>query len=129
MILLLSQIANIISLSRVAEKAEMWIVSRKRLREYGETAKGQNAQESLDAWYLVVKDASWVNFSDVKETYSKASLVGNCVVFNILNNKYRLITRILYGSHKVFILKVMTHAEYDDQSKWQEECGCHHPPD
>jgi len=27
----------------------------------------------------------------------------------------------------VFILKVMTHREYDD-GKWKEECGCHEPP-
>jgi hypothetical protein len=38
-------------------------------------------------------------------------------------NEYRLITRPLYASQKVFILKVMTHAEYD-KNKWQKECGC-----
>ena len=28
---------------------------------------------------------------------------------------------------KVFILKVMSHAEYD-QDKWKQECGCYEPP-
>jgi hypothetical protein len=37
------------------------------------------------------------------------------------------VTRVLYPSQKVFILKVMTHAEYDED-KWKEECGCFQPP-
>jgi mRNA interferase HigB len=58
--------------------------------------------------------------------FQHASLVGNCVVFNIGGNNYRLVTRPLYASQKVFVLKVMTHAEYDD-NKWQETCGCFAP--
>jgi mRNA interferase HigB len=63
----------------------------------------------------------------VKAEFGTASLVGNCVVFNIGGNKYRMITRILYPSQKVFVLKVMTHAEYDD-GRWREDCGCFEPP-
>lgn len=48
-------------------------------------------------------------------------------MFNIGGNKYRLVTRILYPSQKVFVLKVMTHEEYDED-KWKEECGCYEPP-
>jgi hypothetical protein len=29
-------------------------------------------------------------------------------------------------SHKVFVPKVVTHAEYD-QDKWKEKCGCFEP--
>jgi mRNA interferase HigB len=63
----------------------------------------------------------------VKADFGKASLDGNCVVFNIGGNKYRLVTRILYSSQKVFVLKVMTHEEYDED-KWKDECGCHDEP-
>jgi len=63
----------------------------------------------------------------LKADFGTASLVGSCVVFNIGGNQYRLATRILYPSQKVFILKVMTHGEYD-QDKWKEECGCFQPP-
>lgn len=34
---------------------------------------------------------------------------------------------IPYPSQKVFILKMMTHAEYDED-KWKEACGCFEPP-
>jgi mRNA interferase HigB len=42
-------------------------------------------------------------------------------------NKYRLISRIRYATQKVFVLKAMTHGEYDD-GKWKGECGCFEPP-
>jgi len=48
-------------------------------------------------------------------------------VFNIGGNKYRLIGRIRYAIRKVFVLKVMTHGEYDED-KWKGECGCFEPP-
>ena len=66
---------------------------------------------------------SWRAWSDVKASFGNASSVGNCVVFNIKGNDYRLITRILYVSQKVFVLKVMTHKEYDT-NRWKDECGC-----
>lgn len=62
----------------------------------------------------------------MKAEFGSASPVGNCVVFNIRGNKYRLVTRILYPSEKVFILKCMTHAEYDED-KWKADCGCFEP--
>ena len=49
------------------------------------------------------------------------------MVFNIGGNKYRLATRILYPSQKIFILKCMTHAEYDED-EWKSDCGCFEPP-
>ena len=64
---------------------------------------------------------------DVKADIATASRVGNCTVFDVGGNKYRLVTRILYQSQKVFILRVMTHKQYDDK-RWQEECGCFQPP-
>jgi mRNA interferase HigB len=63
----------------------------------------------------------------VKADFATASQVGNCAVFNIGGNKYRLVTRILYPSQKVFVLKVMTHVEYD-KDQWKEDCGCYTPP-
>jgi mRNA interferase HigB len=87
-----------------------------------ETAKGP-----LTAWHSHVSHCDWTNWAEVRSEYATADLVGSGVVFNIGGNKYRLVTRILYVCHKVFVLKVMTHAEYDKQ-KWVDECGCYAPP-
>ena len=80
---------------------------------------------SLLAWYQRVNNRStdWKHWGEVKRDYASASAVGNCIVFNIAGNKYRLVARVLYPSHKVFVLRVMTHAEYDDDS-WKTDCGC-----
>lgn len=107
----------------------MRVISKTRLKAFW-TAPGRNdAEGPLRAWYTHVSNrtVSWRSWSDVKAEFGTASLVGNCVVFNIGGNKYRLVTRVLYPSQKVFVLKVMTHAEYDND-KWKHECGCFAPP-
>ena len=107
----------------------MRVISKTRLRAFWESAERSDAEGPLRGWHTHVSNqtVSWHSWADVKAAFGSASLVGNCVVFNIGGNKYRLITRILYPSQKVFILKVMTHAEYDD-NKWQVQCGCFDPP-
>ena len=104
----------------------MRIISKARLKKFWESPNRRDAEGPLRAWYTHVKSrtVAWKSWSDVKADFGSASLVGNGVVFDVGGNKYRLITRILYRSQKVFILKVMTHKDYD-KNKWQEECGCH----
>jgi mRNA interferase HigB len=106
----------------------MRVISKARLREFWETPGNEDAEGPLRAWYTHVnsKTVSWHSWADVKAALGSASLVGNCVVFNIGGNKYRLVTRILYRSQKVFILRVMTHREYDE-GQWKDECGCYQP--
>ena len=107
----------------------MRIVSKSRLRQFWETPGREDAEGPLRAWHAHVgsRAAAWRSPNDVKASIATASLVGNCVVFNVGGNKYRLVTRVLYPSRKVFVLKVMTHQEYDDGA-WTTECGCHSPP-
>lgn len=107
----------------------MRVISIARLRAFWEDVERKDAEGPLRAWHTHVSNrlVSWTSWGDVKADYGKASLVGNCVVFNIGGNKYRLVTRILYPSQKIFILKVMTHAEYDDD-KWKNQCGCFDQP-
>jgi len=107
----------------------MRVISKSRLRLFWALSKGRDAEGPLRAWYTHVNSRSveWQDWGDVKADFGNASIVGNCVVFNIGGNKFRLVTRILYASQKVFILKVMTHREYDE-NKWQAECGCSESP-
>lgn len=107
----------------------MRVISKARLKSFWETPEYRDAEGALRSWYTHVnhRTVTWHSWGDVKADFGNASLVGSCVVFNIGGNKYRLATRILYPSQKVFVLKVMTHEEYD-QDKWKEECGCFQPP-
>jgi mRNA interferase HigB len=107
----------------------MRVISKARLKEFWETRGHGEAEGPLRAWYthLNSKRVSWRTWGDVKASFASASIVGDCAVFNIGGNKYRVITRIRYATQKAFVLKVMTHTEYDDD-KWKEECGCFEPP-
>lgn len=107
----------------------MRIISRKRLREFWESQKGDSgtAEHYLAAWYKVVQNAEWAHFGALRQTFNSADQVGNCVVFDVGNNRFRVIGRVNYEAAILYILKVMDHREYDRQT-WAEECGCHEPP-
>ena len=104
----------------------MVVIALSRLRQFW--AAHPDAETSLRAWHKVTTAADWANFAGVRATFGNASAVGSCTVFNVAGNKYRLATRVRYPTRTVYVLRVMTHAEYDAQEQWQEACGCHKPP-
>lgn len=57
----------------------------------------------------------------VRKDYSSVDRVGDCYVFDIGGNNFRLIAKILREC--VYIRRIMTHAVYDEQ-KWVTECNC-----
>src|ERR1043166_3116494 len=107
----------------------MRVISKARLKRFWQTPGFEDAEAPLRAWYTHVasKDVCWHAWGHLKAEFGTASAVGNCVVFDIGGNKYRLIPRPLFPSQKVFVLRVMTHAEYD-RNQWQAECGCYAAP-
>jgi mRNA interferase HigB len=60
----------------------------------------------------------WQDLADVRKTFATADAVERWTVFNIKGNKYRLITEINYRFRRVYIRRVLTHAE-DDREKWK----------
>ena len=90
----------------------MRIIARKTLREFWRCHP--DAEQPLLAWYREVKQADWDTPASLKEVYASASIVGgNRAVFNIKGNNYRLVVKINYRYHVVYIRFVGTHAEYD----------------
>jgi mRNA interferase HigB len=83
------------------------------------------ARAPLMFWYKVAKTARWQSLNDVRRTFGHADVVKvgsgrSTVVFNIAGNNYRLITAIRYDRSTIYILRVLTHAEYS-RGKWKEE--------
>lgn len=112
----------------------MRVIKRQALIDFWESRKedSRQAQKDLSAWYKAATKAGWKDFAGLKQTFGSADPVGNCVVFDVGNNRYRLIGRIKYGSitpraGKLFVLKVMDHQEYDKEL-WKANCGCFSPP-
>ena len=94
----------------------MRIIKRGALVQFWE--KHPDAKASLESWYGVVRKAAWKTPADMKSVYSNADLVGRRTVFNIAGNKYRLIARVNCQAQRVFVLYILTHAEYD-RGGWQ----------
>ena len=91
----------------------MRIIAKKSLRESWK--KHPDAKKPLEAWYKEVKLEMWDTPHDLKEQYPKASIIGdNRVVFDIGHNQFRLIVRVNYRYHKVYIRFIGTHSEYDN---------------
>ena len=73
-----------------------------------------DSKEQLQAWYKLMRSATWKTPNDVKRQFGSASIIGgNRVVFNIAGNKYRLIVRIHYNTGIVYVRFIGTHREYD----------------
>jgi mRNA interferase HigB len=61
-----------------------------------------------------VENTQWKNFAELKAIYPKTDYIGNDrYVFNIKDNKYRIVTMILFQVRTVYIRFVGTHKEYD----------------
>jgi mRNA interferase HigB len=105
------------------------VISKRRLREFWQARKSdaEVAERDLSTWLKLAKNAAWALFAELKQTFGSADQVGNCVVFDVGNNRWRLIGRVNYRKGIVYVLRVMDHAEYD-KNRWIEECGCYRPP-
>ena len=99
----------------------MRVLTWKRIADFGK--RHPDAVKALQLWHQTLQHARWSNLADVRRVYPHADLVtvasGNRVtVFNIAGNKYRLVAAIHYNRQLVFVLLIMTHAEYS-RDKWK----------
>jgi len=95
----------------------MRIIKRGALEQFWQ--RHPDAKASLEAWYGVMRKANWKTPAQLKQVYHNADLVGRRTVFNIAGNKCRLIARANYQSQRVFVLHILTHAEYD-KGAWNQ---------
>ncbi|MCD9185941.1 MAG: type II toxin-antitoxin system HigB family toxin [Pyrinomonadaceae bacterium] len=99
----------------------MRIIAKPIILEF--SLKNTSAEIPLLDWYKNSKRADWKNLAELKQTFPHADLVGECIVFNIGGNKYRLITKINFRAKIIYIRFILTHKEYD-QEKWKVDCRC-----
>lgn len=101
----------------------MNVVKPGRVREYW--ARFRRARPSLEDWLVKARAARWENLVDVRRTFPHADGVTvasgrKVVVFNIGGGQFRLITAIHYNRGNVYVLRFLTHADYDKQ-RWKDE--------
>ncbi len=92
----------------------MRIISKKTLKVFYEQSKYCDSRNALEAWHKEVLKLDWNTPNEIKEMYRNASIVGDTkVVFNIAENKYRLVVTINYFAKIIFIKFIGTHKQYD----------------
>ena len=107
----------------------MQIVTRKHLEESMEVHK--DAADGLKRWRRIVKAARWRRFEEVRSIYTDAGDVDDYAIFNIRDNRYRLVTVIHYSKTikgkqtkgHVYIRSFLTDKEYDDPANWDKKYG------
>ena len=101
----------------------MRIITKRRILAYAK--QHPNAAASLKAWYAVASNARWSSLAETRAVFPHADLVTvgsskTVTIFNISGNHHRLITAIHYNTRKIFILKILTHAEYS-KNRWKND--------
>ncbi len=97
----------------------MRIVSTRKLREFWTENKA--AETVLRDWIKTIYLADWKTSADVKKTFNSINIYKDCTIFDVGGNKYRVIAKVEYQIHIVFIRFVMTHSEYDEKNR-QSDC-------
>ena len=99
----------------------MHIITKKRLLEA--SRNHPNAKSKIAFWHAVAKAAVWTSLVETRKSFSHADQVtvksGRTVTIFNVSNDCRLITAIHYDRKKAFILRFLTHPEYD-KGKWKE---------
>ena len=104
----------------------MHIVTRKHLTEAMQ--EYPDAANEIESWVAVVKEVRWHNFPELRGTFKDADSVKGYVIFNIRQNRYRLVTIIHYAREKedrvtmghIYIRSFLTHRQYDNRTSWDK---------
>jgi mRNA interferase HigB len=101
----------------------MWIISPRAIKQF--QAKYVSAASPLDGWLRVAQRARWRSLADVRRDYPHADAVTVhsrrvVTVFNVGGNKFRLIAAIHYNTQVIFVLRLLTHEQYDAEG-WKRQ--------
>ena len=100
----------------------MHIITEKALSNFGK--QHPQAAQPMRLFIQTLRRAEWRSLEETRSVLPHADQVtvksGSVVtVFNVGGNNWRVITALHYNRQVVYILAVLTHAEYDRQ-KWKE---------
>jgi mRNA interferase HigB len=74
---------------------------------------------TLSLWYKAAKKAKWRGLHEVRREYPSADQVGDVLIFDVLGNNYRLMTRVEYNLQRIYVKALLNHREYD-RKEWMK---------
>lgn len=98
-------------------RSAMHIITQKKIWQAKE--RWPQAANALDTWFRLMRSSEPADFAAMKVLFPATDKVGQFHVFDIGGNKLRLIAVVQYRYKKVYIQRIMDHAEYD-KGRWKE---------
>lgn len=93
------------------------VISRPQLEAF--KAKYPDAAQALENWEDTVTGLRFSTFLELQQQINTVDLVnGVFLVFNIMGNRYRLITGVYWPQPALYLKYFLTHKEYD---AWSQE--------
>jgi mRNA interferase HigB len=104
----------------------MHVVTVKHLKEAVD--RFPDAAKPIAAWRAIAKEVQWRSPGDVKANFADVESVGDCVVFRIHQDKYRLVTTIHYSREQngrvaeghVWVRSFLTRKQYENTANWDK---------
>jgi mRNA interferase HigB len=93
------------------------VISQRGLKRLLRGRSDDVAKETM-AWYRSAWASRWLNLDDVRAQYPSSDQVGRVLIFNVRNNRHRLIVRAEFDIQKLYIKALLTHKEYD-REEWK----------
>jgi mRNA interferase HigB len=91
----------------------MHIISKKKLVEFWEDHP--DAADPLKTWYHHAERSLWLTPVDIQKDYGNDVIKpDNRAVFDIKGNHYRLVVRVNYKTHRIYIRFIGKHSDYED---------------
>jgi len=97
------------------------VISKKTLIAF--IADHPGADAPLRAWLTLMKRGRYETPGALKDDFTSASFLGGtCTVFNVGGNNYRIVADVLFRTKRVYIKRVLTHADYTRLSNAGKLC-------
>ena len=94
----------------------MRLISKKKISDFANAHP--ESKVPLENWYRIVSKSTFGNLPELRKTFPSADQVDNLTVFNISENKFRLVVAIHNNRQVGYIREILTHAEYD-KNQWR----------
>lgn len=95
----------------------MHIITKKRI--LSAIQKHPSCTSALAGWLKIIENYKFNTFAELKAAFNSVDRVGNLIVFNIGDNKLRLIASIHFNRQKLYIRYILSHSEYD-KNDWKD---------
>ena len=100
----------------------MRIISERAVKNYYQ--QNPESETALRYWIRAIRIADWHSFIDLKNTFNHADIYKKCIIFDVGGNKWRVIGKVEYQKHLVFIKRILTHDDYTHKNGrlWKSDC-------